>query len=1077
MWNKDKEVWEFLEKGDFISLSETWVEEKDKENLEKKLSKNFVWKIIPARRTSKKGRAKGGFIIGLKKGWIEEKREETVEVLEGLVKTEISDGNKKTVIWSVYNSGDIEKYYEIWEKESEELESEVIIGGDFNIRIGLEGSLIGTYGNILEQEKRESKDKIANNGSSRLINFCGREGWSILNGNFAGDEMGEFTYIGARGSTVIDYVLVNENARKKVIKFQVEGRIESDHTPVSVVLEETTDRKEEEKTGKLEVAEAKVKQVYSWNEEAIEIFKSKTQDLEVVEEEEDTTEKRWMDTKQIIDEAVTKKEIKVRKWTLGIKRWWDRSCTKQKRKAKSAYRNWKKGIDCRSKYQEERREWRELCKSKEKECKEFEEEQLRLIKNENEVWAFLNRSRKKRVKVEGNIENKTWKEHFVSLLEGSETRKLGKSRQKCEEEDEKEKEKISAREIKEAWSFLKKRKAPGADGIPNEAWIHAGPGLVNKLICILGKVWDGQGLPEEWKMGSIVPLFKKGNPDETRNYRGITLMSTAYKLYTEVIRRRLVSEIEEKGILPDGQAGFRKGRATMDNIYILNHLIQRTKGRGHRLYTLFVDLKAAFDLVDRDTLWETMKRMGISKYIIERIKEIYEETKVRVRIGENLSEEFWTFKGLKQGCVLSPILFCIYIAEMEKMFKERNLGGVKIGNGRLWSLAYADDIVLLAENREALLDMMGTLRKFLNNINMILSEEKTKVLVFNRGRNSKKEKWTWGGKELEETQSFKYLGFTFNRDGSYKEHISELAKKGIVAAKKTWGLGEHKCKNDFKRRKMLYNYLVKSVMAYGCEIWGWEERKELEKIQLDYFRWVLKLEFSTPRYIIYREACIGKMKIEWAIRAVKFEEKISKVGEDRLIKMCWKEKLVEKATDKLKSTYNKERKQYYNNVGLSEIEVQNMIERNRNVHKETERRDRDIERQTIDMKIREAKYNRNYKEFSVVGLPKYLKKSGKKDDIEIIAKIRCGNFENGNKYWLREEEKICRLCKKDRETLKHFVNTCEHTRVIMKKLLESKNFEFSDIFNENGEKTVIETFKQLWKELQKIEREERKKKN
>ena len=63
----------------------------------------------------------------------------------------------------------------------------------------------------------------------------------------------------------------------------------------------------------------------------------------------------------------------------------------------------------------------------------------------------------------------------------------------------------------------------------------------------------------------------------TSNYRGITLLSTAYKLYTEVIRRRLEKQVEEKGLLPEGQAGFRIGRITIDNIYILNHIVQKAK--------------------------------------------------------------------------------------------------------------------------------------------------------------------------------------------------------------------------------------------------------------------------------------------------------------------------------------------------------------------------------------------------------------------------------------------------------------------------------------------------------------------
>ena len=78
------------------------------------------------------------------------------------------------------------------------------------------------------------------------------------------------------------------------------------------------------------------------------------------------------------------------------------------------------------------------------------------------------------------------------------------------------------------------------DGIPNEAWTFGGEGLRLKLIGILGKVWDGEGFPEERKTGIVVPLYKKGDINEPKNYRGISLLSTAYKIYTEVLRKILV---------------------------------------------------------------------------------------------------------------------------------------------------------------------------------------------------------------------------------------------------------------------------------------------------------------------------------------------------------------------------------------------------------------------------------------------------------------------------------------------------------------------------------------------------------
>ena len=125
--------------------------------------------------------------------------------------------------------------------------------------------------------------------------------------------------------------------------------------------------------------------------------------------------------------------------------------------------------------------------------------------------------------------------------------------------------------------------------------------------------------------------------------------------------------------------------------------------------------------------------------------------------------------------------------------------------------------------------MIGSLRKFLKERTMVLSTDKTKVMIFNRKGNSRKGTWIWGNKKLEEVDDFKYLGFTFNCRGDYKSHMEELKNNGVLAAKKVWGLRE-RCRGNLKRRKMFLNYLFKSVMEYGVEIWGWNENRGLEKI-------------------------------------------------------------------------------------------------------------------------------------------------------------------------------------------------------------------------------------------------------
>lgn len=98
-------------------------------------------------------------------------------------------------------------------------------------------------------------------------------------------------------------------------------------------------------------------------------------------------------------------------------------------------------------------------------------------------------------------------------------------------------------------------------------------------------------------------IFKKGDQDRIENYRDISLLCTAYKVYAEILRKRLEKEVERKSILPKSQEGFRKGRGTIDNIFILDHLVQKEKReKDKKIFPVFIDLKAAFDNVDREKL-------------------------------------------------------------------------------------------------------------------------------------------------------------------------------------------------------------------------------------------------------------------------------------------------------------------------------------------------------------------------------------------------------------------------------------------------------------------------------------------
>lgn len=188
-------------------------------------------------------------------------------------------------------------------------------------------------------------------------------------------------------------------------------------------------------------------------------------------------------------------------------------------------------------------------------------------------------------------------------------------------------------------------------------------------------------------------------------------------------------------------------------------------------------------------------------------------------------------------------------------------------------------------------------------------------------------------------------------------------------------------------------------MEYGVEIWKYQEMKELEKIKIDYYRWVLGLDFCTPRYIVYKETGNMKLKVEWAIRSLRYEYRLQRLDKERLVRKCWEESLKEEENSGTRGDKDK----YLNSLGLSQAELERMREKEINVFQEIRRRETDIGNQVIKGKIREARYNTIYKKLCEEGLPRYLKEGNKNKNIKSIARIRCGNVERANKYWLNEE--------------------------------------------------------------------------
>src|SRR5690348_6258049 len=171
------------------------------------------------------------------------------------------------------------------------------------------------------------------------------------------------------------------------------------------------------------------------------------------------------------------------------------------------------------------------------------------------------------------------------------------------------------------------------------------------------------GLVRSWCRGVVVPIHKDGDIKLPRNYRPITLLSILGKVYTGVLERRLMSWSEKHGIIVQEQGGFRPGRGCPEQLYTLTELIKLRRLRKQYTYACFIDIRKAYDTVWHDGLKARLLECGVHGAMYRAIASLYEGCSSTIRLGGDTGYTDWfdIETGVRQGCILSPILYSIFI--------------------------------------------------------------------------------------------------------------------------------------------------------------------------------------------------------------------------------------------------------------------------------------------------------------------------------------------------------------------------------------------------------------------------------
>ena len=227
----------------------------------------------------------------------------------------------------------------------------------------------------------------------------------------------------------------------------------------------------------------------------------------------------------------------------------------------------------------------------------------------------------------------------------------------CKRPDEIEGEDLQMSDVEEAVLEMKNGKAPGVDDITVEMIKAAGHFGIWWLYRIMRTVCTYGEIPDDWTKAIIVSIFKKGNKALCENYRGIALLCHCMKIYEKIILQKIRNKIESQ--LREEQQGFRPGRSTIDAIFTARQVVDKKWEFGKDVVVAFINIQKAYDTVRREEIWQGLNRLELSKVMQFRIRNMYNKCLNCVVIDGKRSGWFGTDRGVRQGSVLSPVLFNI----------------------------------------------------------------------------------------------------------------------------------------------------------------------------------------------------------------------------------------------------------------------------------------------------------------------------------------------------------------------------------------------------------------------------------
>ena len=423
---------------------------------------------------------------------------------------------------------------------------------------------------------------------------------------------------------------------------------------------------------------------------------------------------------------------------------------------------------------------------------------------------------------------------------------------------------VSSEDVANAVSHLKHGKGSGAEDMYSDHLINA-PHILFVVLALLFNAMLIHGMsPDSMILGTMVPIpkCKFKELDKSENYRSIALSSVIGKTLDWVIL------LKEKNALNSSelQFGFKEGTSTTQCTYVLLETVNYFNYHGSNVYTLLLDATKAFDRVHYCKLFRELIKRKMSPSVIRLLLYMYTNQKLQVKWGNAVSDQFSVSNGVKQGGVLSPILFSVYMDGLLLRLKKSGIG-CNIGNWYVGCLAFADDLSLLTPSLSALQKLVYICEDYAKEYCVSFNSLKSKFLIFRgKGCNKVSPSILVNGSPLKPVEEADHLGHAIsvsNKDSLVYGAISKLWKSFNIL------MADFGHVHSFLKCKLFKQYCC---CFYGAPLWGLNSKgvKELCIAWRKALRVVWRVSNMTHRHVVAMLSECMPLEMNLNRRFVKF---------------------------------------------------------------------------------------------------------------------------------------------------------------------------------------------------------------